>query len=296
MAGYQDMESFRQGMSSTSVLVPCMKKVFGVSYCPHCDEAANLFDRARSGGGETLEQQARKKYFKKQYYGFGIVNLAGTPQHGQVCLVHFTTRVFEEIMDKVSHTDERLRWPAPDNLASGHQLLIQKYKKDAQYNDYKVSLDPQPAPLDPAWFASVQGTIPDIKNSVGVLDAYYNWPAANKFIPVHDMQVGQLAGIRVLPPSSGANVVPFTLLHFHYVDALGRWDTAWRECRWDVNKENEIMAQCGYGGSSPSSPQGGSPYANAAPGPQGVAAPGLGALTGDAPSTPGMYGGGPASW
>lgn len=285
MAGYADVDAFRQGMNSSKALVPCMLKQFGVEPCQHCDASNELFSQARSTGNKDLESKARSKYFKKQYYGFGILNMPTAQQHGQVCLVHFPTTVFTNIFDSITNADPRLRWGSPEDLNTGAQILVQKYKKDAEYSAYRVSLDNTPSPMAPEVYAGLRGSIPDIKNVPGVLYAYNNWPAQNKFIPANDMKDGDVAGIRLLPPSSGQAVLPFLLIHFHYVDAISPWDSAWREANYDISKAGEIMAKLGIG-AAPSPAAGAGGYAANAPGPNGVAAPGLAGLTGGA----GMYG------
>lgn len=290
MAGYSDMDKFATGMNSSTLLVPCMKKQFGVSFCPHCAEANALYEQARNGGGKAVEDVASKKYFKKQFFCLAIINgLPGAPQNGQICLTHLPTKVTDTIVTNINHSDSRLAWPMPDSLANGHALLLEKFKKDAQFNDYRVSLDPSESPLTQEWFNTVRGTLPNIKDNVAFLNSYYGWPPQNRFVPAKDMQVGNVVSIRILPPVALDGSVPFCMQHFHYVEAMGKWDSAWSEFGYDISKEAEVMQRAGYavqqpavGGYAAGGYAAGAPGVPGAPGPSGVAAPGLTGITGGA--------------
>ena len=287
MAGYSDMDKFANGMNTSTLLVPCMKKQFGLSFCPHCAEANAMYEQARNGGGKAVEDAASKKYSKKQFFCLAIINgIPGAPQNGQICLTHLPTKVTDTIVTNIKHPDARLAWPMPDSLATGHALLLEKFKKDAQFNDYRISLDPSASPIEQAWFDSVRNTLPNIKDNVAFLNAYYNWPVQNKFVPAKDMQVGNVVSIRILPPVALDGSVPFCMQHFHYVEAMGKWDSAWAEANFDISKEADVMQRSGC--AAPQQPgvaggyMAGAPGLPGAPGPSGVAAPGLTGITGGA--------------
>ena len=287
MAGYSDMDRFTTGMNSSTLLVPCMKKQFGASFCPHCAEANALYEQARNGGGKAMEDAGSKKYFKKQYFCLGILTSnAQIPQNGQICLVHLPSKVTETVVSSIQHNDPRLAWPVPDSLPHGRALLLEKFKKDAQFNDYRVSLDQNETPLEQAWFESVRASLPNIKDNVSFLEAYYGWGAANKFEPAKDMQVGSVVSIRVLPPVALDGSVPFCMQHFHYVEAMSKWDTAWADLKFDISREAEAMQRAGFAAPQHVGVAGGyaagAPGVHGAPGPSGVAAPGLAGLTGGA--------------
>ena len=284
---YTDQASFVAGMSGKRKVVPCMKKQFGVSFCPDCARANELYRQAENGGGETVRKEASSVYFKRQYFCYGIIWLQGAPQNGKVCLVHIPTNQFKKLMEQLEHPTPAIRWPNPDTLDKGHLLVLGKYKKDAQFNDYKLDLDPNPNPLTEDWWEKTRPSLPNISDPVAVYDSFYKWPASNIFIPANDMEVGQYAQIRVLPNINsrpGTALMPFAQLSVHYVEQASKWDTLWREANWNVDKYDDIMAQCKFndGMAQPASAGG---YIGGIP--SGVNAPGLGNLMPQAPA----YGG-----
>lgn len=253
--GYADQSQFQQSMTASRGLVPCMMKTFGLDYCPHCEKANQLFAEFNNSGNKEIEKNARALYRKRMYFSMGIVYWSGKPQDQQICLVNWPANRVKEIMENTSdQADPRLRWPNPDDLANGRPLVLQKYKKDAQFSDYKVQLIPDQQALDPEWWSKIVPTIPDMADPKAILEAFNTWPDKNRFQP-KAMADGEAVTIRMLPSkrnSNGACYVPFGMLNVHYTEAMTDWDRAWEEVGYDITRKAEVYAKLGMGGTQTS--------------------------------------------
>lgn len=249
----------------TQLLTLCMHRHFGVTGCPHCAAAADIFARARNGqypGGQQVgEEEGRKVYVKKLYFGYGIVTMPGKPHNNQLCLINWPSKQVEKIISSCMAPEADVRWPAPDDILTGRAIVLRKFKKDATFSDYDVQLANEPAPLTEEWWTQAKANLPALleANASQIFNMLTSWPTQNVFWPKKAMQNDDRARIRMLP-NPAAGQTPFILLHVHYVQALSAWDKEWAAVGYDPKRIGEVPSANvamtgGMGGSMPSFPQ-----------------------------------------
>lgn len=261
-----DAKQIAAGMQpgGKQLITLCMKKTFGIADCPHCIAANQMYSDAREQGGSKLkdmEEAAGRIYFKKLYMACGIVTFPGKPQHGQIVLFQMPMKQVERVIASVTSADADTRWPDPAALATGRPLVLRKFKKDAKFSDYDITISNEPQAIDPNWWAQIIPSIPDFSNPAEVMNALNGWDfEKNQFWPKRHMQNDDRVRLRLLPHKQGENLTPFAQLFIHYIEAETKWDIAWKEVGYDVNREAEVRAKLnpgGVAGAAPAFPGGG---------------------------------------
>lgn len=240
MTGWSGANDFSKKMGGKGQQVPCMYKMFGISGCPHCQRAADLFEADK-------EKEGRAAYFKKNFYAYGRIEKAdGSPERvNKICLIHFPMKPVEHIMKKVQESDEDLRWPLPTDLEEGGLLILSKDKGEGDYPTYSVDYvnTPKPIPAD-AW-AKVSKRLGDVSNPLRLVNIVEDLDDKFKFSPREHMKEGDKVRIRLLPIPGKEDSVPFGLLFTHYVAAPTPWDRAWAAVGFDPEKYSEVLGTLG---------------------------------------------------
>lgn len=241
MGGWNGAGDFSRKMGGKGQQVPCMYKIAGIDGCPHCAKAAKLFEAKKDDDG-------RKAYFKKACYGYAkvLVAPASSPEYaGKICLVNFPQRPVENIMKRVQHTDEDLRWPVPTDLETGGIIVLSKTKGDGDFPSYTADYinTPQPVPVD-KW-ATIGKRLCDVTDTLALTRKVFTLDKAFMFSPRENMKEGETVRLRLLPVPGNEDTVPFGLTFTHYVPALTPWDKAWEEVKWDPERLKDVLGMLG---------------------------------------------------
>ncbi len=241
MGGWNGAGEFSRKMGGKGQQVPCMYKLAGIEGCPHCAKAAKLFEAKK-------DDEGRKAYFKKAFYGYAkiIAPPASAPEKaGKICLVNFPQRPVENIMKRVQHTDEDLRWPVPTDLETGGIIILSKTKGDGDFPNYAADYvnTPQPIPAD-KW-ETIGKRLCNVTDALALTQKVFTLDKTFMFSPREDMKEGETVRLRLLPVPGDENTVPFGMIFTHYVAAPTPWDKAWEEVKWNPERLKEVIGMLG---------------------------------------------------
>ena len=299
MTGFTDGDSFAQGMKGGGENIICMEQTYGIVGCPRCAKAKALYAAADERGESRdkegpLRKEAKGQYYKKIYFGLGIVSYPGKPQNAQICLCNIPTQQVELIVNSVMHRNPDVRWPNPADLLHGRQIVIDKTEKNdsSGFAQYNTKLAHSEYPLTEEWWNSVRGGLPNLDDPSAVQRVLDSWAPANKFSPFNDMQKGEFVSIRLLPHTSRPGATPFIQMKVHFASALNPWEKAWKDVGYDPARSAEIFANpqvaSFLSSLNASEPQHPGMTANYAGTPAGGIPPASGGIT--LPNAPGGFG------